>query len=146
MPQRHPSAPRRILAATRARDDDRAVVYYAAELARSFGAALVLVGVAALLPAPSTAPTFEPFAAEAEQEEQDLFDRLARGHLEELEAEFAPELSTQSALKWGAPGPATVEAARDHDADLVVVPMHDHADRHVLHHCQVPVLVVPTDS
>jgi nucleotide-binding universal stress UspA family protein len=53
--------------------------------------------------------------------------------------------------------PFDLEAAREHDADLVVVPMrarahelghvlHDHADRYVLHHCDVPVLVVPTTS
>jgi nucleotide-binding universal stress UspA family protein len=49
---------------------------------------------------------------------------------------------------------AAVAAAREQQADLVVVPMrqegelrhlmHDHADRHVLHHSDVPVLVVPT--
>lgn len=158
MPHRHPSAPSRILVAARAREDDQAAVHYAAELAGSLGAALILVGVATIMPEPNAAtPTFEPFDVEAQQEEQGLADRLAREHLEELESAFAPELATESVLKWGAPGPATVEAAREHDADLVVVPMrvrdhelghalHDHADRHVLHHCDVPVLVVPTTS
>jgi nucleotide-binding universal stress UspA family protein len=49
-----------------------------------------------------------------------------------------------------------VEVAREQRADLVVIPMrrakelahllHDHADRYVLHHSDVPVLVVPTDG
>lgn len=144
--------------AARAETDDRAVVRYAAELAGSLGAALILVGVSRIMSVPSAAPpTFEPFDLEAQQEEQELVDRLAREHLEELEATLAPGLARESVLKWGAAGPATVEAAREHDADLVVVPMrprdhglahalHDHADRHVLHHCDVPVLVVPTAS
>jgi nucleotide-binding universal stress UspA family protein len=140
----------------RAEEDDAAVVRYAAELAGALGAVLILVGVAAMLPLPNGAtPAFEPFALDAQQEEQALVDRLAHEHLEELASALAPELSTESVLTWGPPGPATVEAARDHDADLVVVPMHvrehelahalhDHTDRHVLHHCHVPVLVVPT--
>jgi nucleotide-binding universal stress UspA family protein len=158
MPDRHPSVPRRILVAARAEQDDRAVVRYAAELAGPLGAALILVGVATIMPVPSAATTtVEPFDLGVQQEEQELVDRLAREHLEELEAMLAPELARESVLTWGAVGPATVEAAREHDADLVVVPMrardhglahalHDHADRHVLHHCDVPVLVVPTAS
>jgi nucleotide-binding universal stress UspA family protein len=158
MSHRHPSAPSRILVAVRTQDDDPAVVQYAAELARSFGSALILVGVATIMPVPSpTTPTFETLEPEAQQEEQELVDRLAREHLEELESACAPQVATESVLKWGAPGPATVEAAHDHRADLVVVPMrardhelghalHDHADRHVLHHCHVPVLVIPTST
>jgi nucleotide-binding universal stress UspA family protein len=53
-------------------------------------------------------------------------------------------------------GSALVAAAREQDADLIVVPIHreselahivhDHADRYVLHHSDVPVLVVPTGA
>jgi nucleotide-binding universal stress UspA family protein len=154
MPHRH----RRILVAAGAQEDDQAVVRYAAELARALGAALILVGVSTVMPAANGETSiFEPFELEAQQQEQELVDRLAREHLEGLASALAPELATESVLTWGPPGPATVEAARDHHADLVVVPMrerrhewshalHDHADRYVLHHCDVPVLVVPTAS
>lgn len=56
---------------------------------------------------------------------------------------------------WGSTGPAIVDAARREATDLVVVPMrratpvghvlHDGADRYVLHHSDVPVLVVPVE-
>ena len=158
MAQRPPSVPGRILVAARAQDDDRAVVDYAAELASSLGAELILVAVTAIVPfRPTETYAPDPFDLEVQQEEQDIVDRLARENVEELASTLAPGLFRESVLTWGSPGPATVQAAREHDADLVVVPMrardhelghalHDHADRYVLHHCDVPVLVVPTTS
>jgi nucleotide-binding universal stress UspA family protein len=57
-------------------------------------------------------------------------------------------------MTWEPAGPGLVEAAQEAHAELIVVPMrrgsalghalHDIADRHVLHHGGVPVLVVPT--
>ena len=158
MPQCLLSFPRRILVATRAQDDDRAVVRYAGELACSLGAELIIVAVAGIVPIGTTAVrAFAPFGVEAQLEEQDFVDRLARTHLDELASTLPAGVSSESVLTWGAPGQATVQAAHEHDADLVVVPMrsrvhdlahalHDHADRYVLHHCDVPVLVVPTTS
>jgi nucleotide-binding universal stress UspA family protein len=148
--------PRRILAAARSQDDDRTVVRYAAELARSLGAELILIAVTAIVPVQTTAAyPSDPFDFEAQRTEQDLVDRLARERLDELASTLPAGLVRECSLAWGTPGPATVQAAREHDADLVVVPMrtrnhelehalHDHADRYVLHHCDVPVLVVPT--
>jgi nucleotide-binding universal stress UspA family protein len=164
MPQRLSSAPRRILVAARAQEHDPAVIGYAAHLSRSLGAELILVAIAPIVPIPTTAThafgafgALEPFDLEAAREQQELVDRLAREHLQELASTLARGLPKESVLTWGPPGPAIVEAAREHDADLVVVPMrardhelghilHDHADRYVLHQCDVPVLVVPTTS
>jgi nucleotide-binding universal stress UspA family protein len=65
-------------------------------------------------------------------------------------------LHCRTMLTWGPVGPTLVEAAREQNADLVVVPIrreselahlvHDHADRYVLHHSDVPVIVVPTNG
>jgi nucleotide-binding universal stress UspA family protein len=156
MTRPHLSVPGRILVAIRPNEDDGAVARYAGELAHSLGAVLILLGVAAIMPVPTgPLPLFEPLDLEGQREEQELVDRMAREQLEELASTLAPGLATESVLNWGSPGPATVDAAREHHADLVVVPMqvrdhglghvlHDQEDRHVLHHCHVPVLVVPT--
>jgi nucleotide-binding universal stress UspA family protein len=158
MTRRDLAVPGRILVAIRPHGDDQAVARYAGELAHSLGATLILLGVSAVMPVPTgPMPLVEPLDLEAQRGEQELVDRMAREDLEEIAATLAPGLSTESVLTWGSPGPATVDAAREHHADLVVVPMqerdhalghvlHDHEDRHVLHHCHVPVLVVPTTS
>jgi len=144
--------------AARAQDDDLAVVHYAAHLACSLGAELILVAIAPIVSMRTTATYIsDPFDLEAAREQQEIVDRMAREKLDGLASTLARGLPRESVLTWGPPGPATVEAAREHDADLVVVPMrardhelghvlHDHADRYVLHHCDVPVLVVPTTS
>jgi nucleotide-binding universal stress UspA family protein len=141
-----------------AQDHDPAVLRYAAQLACSLGAELILVAIAPIVPTPPTATyVSDPFDLEAAREQQEIVDRLAREQLDGLASTIAHGLPRESVLTWGPPGPATVDAAREHDADLVVVPMrardhglghvlHDHADRYVLHHCDVPVLVVPTTS
>ena len=152
------SAPTRILVAASTQDHDLDVVHYAAQLSSALGAELILVAIAPIVPARTTATyASDPFDLEAAREQQEIVDRLAREQLDGLASTLARGLPTESVLTWGPPGPATVEAAREHDADLVVVPMrardhelghllHDHADRYVLHHCDVPVLVVPTTS
>jgi nucleotide-binding universal stress UspA family protein len=158
VPDRLSSAPSRILVAAGTQDHDPAVVRYAAHLARSLGAELILVAIAPIVPTrPSATYVSDPFDLEAAHQQQEIVDRLAREQLDGLASTLAHELPRESVLSWGPPGPATVDAAREHDADLVVVPMrardhglghvlHDHADRYVLHHCDVPVLVVPTTS
>ncbi|MEA2143257.1 MAG: Universal stress protein family [Solirubrobacteraceae bacterium] len=152
------AAPRRILAAVRAHGDDRAVVRYAADLATALGGEMILVGVAPIVPVltPVDYP-LDPFSLDEQVQRQEIADRLAREQLDELAATLDAALPRESGVSWGSLGPATVEAAREHDADLVVIAMrardhelghvlHDHADRYVLHHCDVPVLVVPTGA
>jgi nucleotide-binding universal stress UspA family protein len=127
----------------------------AAELAAALGAELVLAGIAPVAPpepAPDAPTTIDTLHRQAE--EQRLLDSIVSERLEELAATLAGGVSCRTLLLWGPVGPALVEAAREEAADLVVVPIrreselahlvHDHADRYVLHHSEVPVVVVPT--
>jgi nucleotide-binding universal stress UspA family protein len=158
MPQHRLAAPSRILAAAPAHDDDRVAVDYAAHLACALGAELIVLGIAPLVPVGApTMSVLDVSDLEAQRAEQELVDSLARENLDEVVATLASGLPKETALAWGSPGPATIEAAREHAADLIVVPMrtrdhelarllHDHADRYVLHHSDIPVLVVPTST
>jgi len=56
-----------------------------------------------------------------------------------------PRVVRRTVLRWGATGPAIVEAARQEQVDLVVVSTHSGADHYVVHHTEVPVLVVPPE-
>jgi nucleotide-binding universal stress UspA family protein len=58
---------------------------------------------------------------------------------------LADALGAEVILAWGAAGPAIVDAARQEQVDLVVVSMRGGADHYVLHHSEVPVLVVPVE-
>jgi nucleotide-binding universal stress UspA family protein len=114
----------------------------------------VLVGIAP--PAPPVRPAAQVadgnwLAADGEQR---LLDLLVRERFDEISGELPSGLRARTILTWGPPGEALVEAARDARAELIVVAMprepalghalHDHAERHVLHHSDVRVLVVPT--
>jgi nucleotide-binding universal stress UspA family protein len=76
--------------------------------------------------------------------------------LEDLAEALPDGIRCRTLLTWGPVGPTLVETAREEHADLVVVPirresglahlLHDHADRYVLHHSDVPVIVVPTNG
>lgn len=88
--------------------------------------------------------------------DQHLVDLLVRERLEEIEGGLAGGSCVRTVVTWGPVGPALVATAREQQADLAVIPMrresewrhlaHDHTDRHVLHHIDVPVLVVPTHA
>jgi hypothetical protein len=58
---------------------------------------------------------------------------------------LADALGAEVILRWGATGPAIVEAARQERVDLVVVSTRGGADHYVVHHTGVPVLVVPVE-
>jgi nucleotide-binding universal stress UspA family protein len=147
------AVPHRILVAIDPEPEARSAVAAATGLALALHAELVLLAFCdvAVPTDPQLDPVFDPEIVRR----QELLDRLSRERLQAA-AEVVPDgVAVRTALSWGPAGPATVEAAREHDADLIVVPMrhdqgplgrlvHDHADRHVLHHAGVPVLVVPT--
>jgi nucleotide-binding universal stress UspA family protein len=79
-----------------------------------------------------------------------------RERLEEIAGGLPASVRVRTMVTWGPLGPALVAIAREQEADLAVIAMHregewrhlthDHADRHVLHHIDVPVLVVPTHA
>jgi nucleotide-binding universal stress UspA family protein len=147
------SSPRRILVALLAEGANHDVARYAAEIAGPLGAELILVAVAPIVPMPEV-PAYGWEPADVTAEQQAVVDRVASESLAEIAATIPPAVPRVPVVTWGTQGPATVDAAREHQADLVVVPMrrsahaighvlHDHADRYVLQHSVAPVLVVP---
>jgi nucleotide-binding universal stress UspA family protein len=150
-------APRSILVPVMLADDCVDAVAVAAALAAALGAELVVVGIAPLAsPAPPLDPARRSETPAQPAGEQKLVDRIVAERLQELAGALPPSVRARTRVTWGPVGAALVAAARDERADLVVVPIrregefahliHDHADRYVLHHSDVPVLVVPTDG
>jgi nucleotide-binding universal stress UspA family protein len=149
--------PRSIMVAVEAPAEARATVAVAASLAAALGAELIVAGVVPLAP-PGLATGAPGDVGElAEQlEQQQLVERLVQERLDEIVGEQCDGVRTRTHLTYGPAGPAIAAAAREQDVDLIVMPMrregelghlvHDHADRHVLHHSDVPVLVVPTSA
>jgi nucleotide-binding universal stress UspA family protein len=150
------ATPKRIIAPITLAADSLDAAAVAARLAASLGAELVLAGVAPL--APPEPPARLPGGAAAvagHVREQQLVDGLINERLEQFVAALGTAVRARTLLTWGPVGAALVAAAGEEGADLVVVPIrregglghlfHDHADRYVLHHSDVPVLVVPTN-
>jgi nucleotide-binding universal stress UspA family protein len=139
-------------------DDDAgsaAAVDAAAGLAQALDAELVLV---AMLPGAVVMPAYPAALAVATEDVLPDGAEIDRIRAQRRSA-VASRLPAGVRSRWidgrKPAGEAIVGAADETDADLVVVPMHrggglahalrDGADRHVLHHSRVPVLVVPAD-
>jgi nucleotide-binding universal stress UspA family protein len=148
---------RRVIAPVTLAHDSLEAAAVAADLAAGLGAELVLAGIAPVAPPePSYGAPTELEALQRQAEHQRLLDQIMAERLEDLSAAMPDGLRCRTLLMWGPVGPTLVEAAREQDADLVVVPirreselahlLHDHADRYVLHHSDVPVIVVPIDG
>jgi nucleotide-binding universal stress UspA family protein len=120
----------------------------AASLARGLEGTLTLLAVAPVSPLDA-----DPLTGMAADERQQLLDHLAQEQLGELVARMGDDLDVRTALSWGPTGAAVIEQAETGEYDAVVIPwpergalghlLHDHAARHVLDHCRLPVLVVP---
>jgi nucleotide-binding universal stress UspA family protein len=147
----------RIIAPVTFAPDSLDAATVAAELAAALEAELVLVGVAPVVP-PDPSPE-SPTALDTLQVQaghQRLLDQIMLERLGELAAGLPEGVRCRSVLSWGPIVPALVAAAAEQRADLIVVPIrreselghlaHDHADRYVLHHSDVPVVVVPTNG
>ncbi len=117
----------------------------AAAFAGPLGAELVLAGITPLV----------PFDIEHLLEErlprpladQHILDRMVAERLEEVTSALAAGVRARTLLLRGSVGATLVKAAGATGADLIVVPLRDESefpDRYVLHHSDVPVLVVPT--
>jgi nucleotide-binding universal stress UspA family protein len=147
-------APRCIVVPVTLAADSPQIVSAAAALAEELDAELVLVGIAPPAPPVRSAAGVDDGAWLAADNQQRFLDLLVRERLDELSGDLPAGVRVRTILSWGPAGPAIVETARDEQAELIVVPMrretalghalHDHVDRHVLHHSEVPVLVVPT--
>jgi nucleotide-binding universal stress UspA family protein len=147
----------RVIAPVTFAHDSLEAAAVAADLAAALGAELVLAGIAPVAPLePSFGSLTELEALQRQMEHQRLLDQIMSERLEELAEALPDGLRARTMLTWGPVGPTLVEAAREQQADLVVVPirregelahlLHDRADRYVLHHCDVPVIVVPTNG
>jgi nucleotide-binding universal stress UspA family protein len=150
------ASPHRIITPVTFAEDSAEAVGVAAALAAALGSELVLAGIApAAMPEPLL-DTPDLVLLAQQMQDQQLLDRLVVERLEELARALPPSVRTRTLLTSGPVGPALVTAAREQRADLIVVPIHrerelahlvhDHADRYVLHHSDVPVLVVPTGA
>src|SRR5215207_2430172 len=142
--------PQRILVPVDVGPESDAAVAHAAALASALDGELLLLGV---VPLPALGPVTLPPAPDGMAEHEDPEDRVTLWRLAGTQARLASGVRSRRLLRWGPVGPAIVDAARKEHADLVVVPRqpgHDlahplrvAADRHVLQHSRVPVLVVP---
>jgi methylmalonyl-CoA mutase cobalamin-binding subunit len=115
-----------VLVAVELDDSEAAATAVAAAgvLATEMGAEVVLAGV---VPAVQPAGAHEP---------------LVSHQLTEAATHLPAGIPHRTVLCWGAPGPAIVDVARQEAVDMVVVSMRD---GYVLHHSDVPVLVVAVE-
>ncbi len=127
----------------------------AGALAGALGAELILAGIAPLAP-PAPAAQAGDLTPPPLRNDQPFIDELVRERLDELSGRMPERVLVRTVLTWGSVPVALIAAAREEHAELIVVAMrragalghalHDHADRHVLYHSDVPVLVVPVES
>jgi nucleotide-binding universal stress UspA family protein len=153
-PVRHARAPRRLLAPVTLAGDFIEAVAVAATLAEAVGADLVLAGIAPVVVDPVPGATDEIDMPALQAAEQALVDRIVAERLADVADALPPAIRVRTIPMWGPVGTALVAATREQSADLLVIPIRrgsdhahlfrDHADRYVLHHSDVPVLVVPT--
>ena len=141
---------RRLLVPVDGSDAGGAALDVAASLARELGGTVTLLAIAAAAP-----PTADPLTgiATALPERQQVLDQLAQEQLGDATARIGDGVDVRTSLSWAPAGAAIVEHAETGEHDAVVVPwpergalghlLHDHAVRHVLAHCRLPVLVVP---
>jgi nucleotide-binding universal stress UspA family protein len=148
--------PRSIVVPVTLAADSNQLVSVAAPLAAGFAAELVLVGIAPLAPTRGAVADSGDIPPLADEDEQRFIDLLVQERLDELRAGLPAGVDARTILTWGSVPVALIATARDEHAELIVVAMrrasgighvlHDHADRHVLQHSGVPVLVVPIGS
>jgi nucleotide-binding universal stress UspA family protein len=150
-------APKSILVAVESPAESGPAVEIAAALAGALSAELIVAAIAPLAPpGPSNEMPGEAAVLGGQADKQRLVDRLVQERLDEIVAGLPEGIPARTHVTWGPVGPGIVALAGEERADLVIVAMrrgselhhllHDHIDRHVLHHCRVPVMVVPVDE
>jgi nucleotide-binding universal stress UspA family protein len=148
-------APSRIIAPVTLDAGSIEAVDAAGALAASLDAELILLGITPLAPPDAIRQDgLEMGGLSAGAETQGIVDRLVAEQLEECAERLSARVRARRMTAWGPVGPVLVNAARAEGADLIVLAIRresellhlvdDHADRHVLHHSDVPVLIVPT--
>jgi nucleotide-binding universal stress UspA family protein len=138
-PSKPHARPRAVLVAVELNDSSSAAATVAAAglLADALGAEVILAGIAPLVQAvPANAPTGD---------RQATIDALTHRQVTRTADCLPAGVVRRTMVRWGATGPAIVEAARQEQVDLVVVSTSSGADHYVVHHTEVPVLVVPPE-
>jgi len=145
-----PASPQRILVPVESGPASDAAVAHAAALAAALDGELLLLGV---VPLPALGPLTLPPEPDGMADHEDPEDRLTLRRLGRTQARLASGVRSRRCLRWAPAGPAIVSAARQEDANLVVVPrepahslahpLREATERHVVQHSSVPVLVVP---
>jgi nucleotide-binding universal stress UspA family protein len=147
--------PRRLIVPVTFAEDTEEAVAVAAAYAAALDAELVMVGIAPVAPLDAPLEVQDAGGVARQTQRQELLNRMIAERLEDLSA-VLPAVRLRTVQSYGPVGVALVAAAAQERADLVVVPIrreralphlvHDYADRYVLHHSDVPVLVVPTNA
>lgn len=127
----------------------------ATALASALDAELLLLGINPIALPVNEMPSATALAMDAAEThaEQEVVEALTRESVLEAQERVPAGVRSRAVFGWGPAGPAILDAAREEEVDLIVMPMHDGgalshllhdgADRRVLHKSAVPVLVVP---
>lgn len=119
----------RILVPVDFSDHSRKAVRYAARFAEQFGASLVLVHVAE----PVRYPESVIIPPAMEEANQDLLKKSRKVLVEFAGKEVPAGIATQTTARLGRPYEEIVTAAKDCDADLIVIATHGHTGlKHLL--------------
>ena len=134
-----PARMRSVLVAVEVHDVEAAFAAVAAAgaLASALAAQVIVAGVVPLVPPEGP--------GEPARSLRPTVDGLTRARVTEAAQHLPADVPWRAVLCWGSTGPAIVDAAREQAADLLVVAMRG-ADRYVLRHSEVPVLVVPVEA
>jgi nucleotide-binding universal stress UspA family protein len=144
---------RKIIAPVTLAHEAFAAATVAARLALALDGELLLAGIAPLVrPDPLPSQRFLDVLSRHTRE-QELVDRVITERLDDFAARLPSGPRLRTLLAHGPVGATLLKAARDHAADLLVIPMprqHEreriadhHADGYILRHSDVPVVVVP---
>jgi nucleotide-binding universal stress UspA family protein len=138
--------PRRILVPIDGDPPAEGAFAQAASIAEALDAELVLLGV-------DSPPLVEAFAVAAALPATEAVDELTRERVRKARDRLPEGVRSRAIFGSTPEGSAIVDAVDAEAVDLVVVAMRrggelshllrDGEDRYVLHHCPVPVLVVP---
>ena len=132
-----------------------ATVQTAGVLAAALRAEVLLAGIAPLAQPAWPVAGVVPLRRTPPAQLQTAVDGLAQRRAEDAAAFLPAGVPRRTVLCRGPAGPAIVDAVRREGAGLIVLPLrrsgpmghmlHDGTHRYVLHHSDVPVLVVPVD-
>ena len=115
--------PRSIIVPVGLAADSKPLVDVAAGLAAGLGAELILAGIAPLAPTNGTAAQAGDLTPLPVRDDQTLIDLLVRERLDELSTGLPDPTRARAVLSWGSVPVALIAAAREEQAELIIVGM-----------------------